>query len=258
MESESSFYLLCPSNASMNLYSDNTPGAFRINLPKRIKLRGRYEVGLAEISYPMTFDTFDKVSSYRVKTIHNGRPGSSVLTKTLYLNVEELLEEIIDKIAASQGWHAAANHVISRSFTYKKLQNRVTHNLISGLSVRLSQEVSEVLGYKDNDWISSTGVATYPPDIRNGMHQLFVYSNIVEPQLVGDVYAPLLRTVAMTANIQRGAQQETVAFDSPHYVPVITDEISTIEINIKNDSGENVSFLTGKSVCTLHFRRKTL
>ena len=257
MESESSFYLICPSNASMNLYSDNTPGEFRINLPKRIKLRGRYEVGLAEISYPVTFETFDKVSSYRLKTIHNGRPGSSVLTKTLYLNVEELLDEIIDKIAASQGWHSVS-HVISRCFTYKKLQNRVTHNLIGGLSVRLSQEVSDLLGYKDSNWISSTGCATYPPDIRNGMHQLFVYSNIVEPQLVGDVYAPLLRTVAIAANITRGAQRETVAFDSPHYVSVITDEISTIEINIKRDSGENVSFLTGKSVCTLHFRRKTL
>ena len=257
MESESSFYLICPSNASMNLYSDNTPGAFRINFAKRIKLRRRYEVGLAEISYPVTFDTFDTVSSYRLKTIQNGRPGSSVLTKTLYVDIDELLEEIIDKTSAAKNWHTG-NCVISRSFTYKKLQNRVSHNLISGLSVRLSREVADVLGYRDNSWLSSSGCAEYPPGIRNGMHQLFVYGNIVEPQLVGDVYAPLLQTVALATNIKRGAHQETVAFDNPHYVPVITDEISTIEINIKRDSGENVSFETGKSVCTLHFRRKTL
>ena len=257
MESDSSFYIICPSNASMNLYSDNKPGVFRINLPKRIKLRGRYEVGLAEISYPITYDSFNYAKSYRLKTLFNGKPGlTALLTKTLYLSVDELIQEIRAKIVLSQGWPSSTSQVAD-AFTHDKLLNRVKYNLTAGLSVRLPQEVSDVLGFKDNEWLSLSGTATYPPDIRNGVHELFVYSNIVEPQLVGDVYAPLLRTVAIPAKLERGAQ-ERMAYDSPHYVPVLMDEISTIEVNIKSDTGENISFATGKTVCTLHFRRKTL
>ena len=256
MESDSSFYIICPSNASMNLYSDNKPGVFRINLPKRIKLRGRYEVGLAEITYPITFDTFNSVEAYGLKANYKGNYGiTACVPKALYLSVDELITELIPKISTSQGWRQT--HHLVRSFTYDKLRNRIIHRLIDGLSVQLSQELSEILGYKENDWLSSSGTATYPPDIRNGLHEFFVYSNIVEPQLVGDVYAPLLRTVAIPAKLERGAQ-ERMTYDSPHYVPVLMDEISTIEINIKRDTGENISFATGKTVCTLHFRRKTL
>ena len=47
-------------------------------------------------------------------------------------------------------------------------------------------------------------------------------------------------------------------YDSTHYVPVNTDTFDNIEINIKNDLNENVSFKTGKVICKLHFRQKAL
>lgn len=255
MESESSFYVLCPSNASMELYSDNTPGYFRINLPKRLKLRGRYEVGLAEITYPVTWDTFQEAKAYRLKTKYAERTGQGILTKTLYLTVQELLQELIVK--ASSSLSVSTVH-LRNIFVYDSFKNRVQHAMPSPFKVRLSQSVSDALGYKNNDWLEGKGEAAYPPDIRLGMHTLFVYSNIVEPQLVGDTYAPLLRAVAIEDDKKRGAQYQRSTYESPHYAPVITDEISTIEIFIKDDSGKTVVFATGKTVCTLHFRRKTL
>ena len=45
------FYLTLPSNASMNMYPDNTLA----DLPQRIDLSGEWECGLAEIQYPHTW-----------------------------------------------------------------------------------------------------------------------------------------------------------------------------------------------------------
>ena len=82
-----------------------------------------------------------------------------------------------------------------------------------------------------------------------------MYCSICEPQIVGDGYVPLLRTVFLSG--KHGEMINNI-FDSPHYVSVNTDIIDTIEINIKNDLNENVSFKTGKVICKLHFRQKTL
>ena len=42
-------------------------------------------------------------------------------------------------------------------------------------------------------------------------------------------------------------------YDSPHYVPVNTDIIDKIEINMKNDLNENVLFKTVKVICKYTF-----
>ena len=47
-------------------------------------------------------------------------------------------------------------------------------------------------------------------------------------------------------------------YNQPLYVPVNTSTFDTIEINIKDDTGQNVSFKAGKVICKLHFRQKAL
>ena len=56
MES-SSFYITLPSNASMDYYSNNTACCYQIRMPRTFYLKGKYEVGLAEIQYPHTWAT---------------------------------------------------------------------------------------------------------------------------------------------------------------------------------------------------------
>ena len=86
-------------------------------------------------------------------------------------------------------------------------------------------------------------------------HSLYVYCNVCEPQIVGDAYVPLLRNVAI-----KGAHGEyvTKTYSEPHYIPVNTDAVDMIEINIKDDTGYDVSFASGKVVCKLHFRNRAL
>lgn len=255
MES-ASFYILCPSNASFNLFNENTASEYKIALPKRIYLQGHYEVALVEIQYPVTWNTFNEDRAYRVKvqSTEDGSYGESQLTKTKYSSARELTHEITRALTRS------TNNTKSflDAITHDTLSNRVEYNFEKyKLQVRLSKSVLDTLGIANRgSWMQGKGAATYPPDISYGFNSLYIYCNVVQPQIVGDVYAPLLRTVAIPVVGRGHIIQKT--YDQPHYVPVSTDELSTIEINIKDDTGTNVSFASGKVICKLHFRQKAL
>ena len=52
---ENQFYIVLPSNSSMDVYPNNTTACFTVNLPQEIRLKGEWEVGLSESHYPLTF-----------------------------------------------------------------------------------------------------------------------------------------------------------------------------------------------------------
>ena len=90
-------------------------------------------------------------------------------------------------------------------------------------------------------------------DLQRGFYSFFVYCDAVEHVVVGDVKAPLLRTVNIT-----GKEGLTVnrIFQMVQYVPVQRKQFSKIEIDIRDDTGHPVPFQRGKVIVTLHFRRK--
>ena len=51
-----SFYLQCPSNASMKLFPNNTLAEYTVHLETPLEVNGAYEVGLCEIQYPQSWD----------------------------------------------------------------------------------------------------------------------------------------------------------------------------------------------------------
>jgi hypothetical protein len=108
--------------------------------------------------------------------------------------------------------------------------------------------------YSRNDnrieWIH---VAAGPPDLRAGLYSMYVYCDVVAPQVVGNVNAPLLRVV----NVQ-GSHTDIVdkVFTNPHYVPVLKREFESIEINISDDAGVPVNFKYGKIFVKLHFKKQ--
>ncbi|CAB4016293.1 Hypothetical predicted protein [Paramuricea clavata] len=82
---------------------------------------------------------------------------------------------------------------------------------------------------------------------------MYVYSDIVDVQFVGDVKVPLLRIVNIEGEYGKNIH---ASFRNLQYVPVKVNSFESIEIHIKNDRDESVSFASGKSVATLHFRQK--
>jgi len=86
------------------------------------------------------------------------------------------------------------------------------------------------------------------PDIHNGFETLYIYCNKIEPQIVGDVVAPLIR-------IGRYSDVVEKTYDFSHYLPVLVKDITGIKINIKYDLNELIPFISGKVIVKLHFRR---
>ena len=89
-------------------------------------------------------------------------------------------------------------------------------------------------------------------DLRRGFESLYVYSSIVEPRIVGDKIAPLLRIVPITG---RHGEMVAARFDHVQYMPVLSREFEAVEIEIRDDTGRPVPFERGKVTMTLHLRR---
>ena len=70
-------------------------------------------------------------------------------------------------------------------------------------------------------------------DLRRGFESLYVYSSIVEPRIVGDKIAPLLRIVPIT---ERHGEMVTTSFDHVQYIPVLSREFSSVETEIRDDT----------------------
>ena len=92
------------------------------------------------------------------------------------------------------------------------------------------------------------------PKIISYHHQMFIYSSIVEPVIVGDSKVPLLKSVW----IEKHEADEVVQIvaDNPMYLPISTSCINNIEINIRDDNGKLIRFpIDSKTHLTLHFRK---
>ena len=84
---------------------------------------------------------------------------------------------------------------------------------------------------------------------------LFVYCDIIKPNLVGDTEVPLIRRVEIPSNKRFGHQIEII-YTRPEYFPLVSHEINSIEIDIKDDGNRNVDFAFGRVYLKLHFRKK--
>jgi hypothetical protein len=123
--------------------------------------------------------------------------------------------------------------------------------------VRISEHLKYMLGFDDKDvdefLAGNKYLARFPTDLRGGTDSLYVYCDLVEPQVVGNVRVPLLRTVAVTGNYGQVIDQ---LFHSPHYMSLQQTSFSSIHITINSDTNEPLRFQFGKSVIKLHFRKR--
>jgi len=95
--------------------------------------------------------------------------------------------------------------------------------------------------------------AEHPPDMKAGLYALYIYCDIVENQIVGDSLVPLLAKVPILG--EYNSVSYTV-FNPPMYLPLLRQEIETVEVEIKDDANNQIPFQYGKVVLTLHFRRR--
>jgi hypothetical protein len=87
--------------------------------------------------------------------------------------------------------------------------------------------------------------------------KLFVYCDICEAYVTGDVQSPLLRIVPVESresNYAYGTNQ-VKHFSVPFYIPLRQTRFRRIEIDIRDQLGKKIPFESGTLTVTLHFKR---
>lgn len=145
-------------------------------------------------------------------------------------------------------------------FQYNKISNRFSMTLKSfSYTVKFVGGLEHILGFRQRKFTIAPGgkadfIAKYPPSMFAGSHTFFIYCSICADMDVANVKVPLLRTVAIKTKANFG-DVVSVNYKSPIYVPVNTNYINSILIDIRNDMGKRIHFTEGKTQLVLHFRR---
>ena len=101
----------------------------------------------------------------------------------------------------------------------------------------------------------------FPVDLCSGKHLIFIYTNIIEYQYVGDTKAPLLRVIDSKQRLKNGSVCELepthrIVFSNLDYKKHLSNTIQSISIKLRTKTGELVTFLgTGKVILTLQFKK---
>jgi hypothetical protein len=85
---------------------------------------------------------------------------------------------------------------------------------------------------------------------------IYVYCNLVEPQIIGDTLAPIIRMVNTDFQQYSFGENVTKSFASLQYVPLMKLSFSTVKIDLRDNTGNLIPFCSGHSAVTLHFRRR--
>ena len=138
----------------------------------------------------------------------------------------------------------------------KKIKVSVLHKKIGWIN--FSNHLAYMLGFS-NSFQSIFEAryleSEYMPDMSAGINMLYVYSDIVQPQLVGNSFSPLMRLIHVEGT--HGSSVEKVFFNR-QYIPIMLKDFSEVEIHIKTDGNQYVEFDSGKVIITLHFQRRRI
>ena len=251
------FYLTLPSDSSAASFPDNTIARYVTKLPERIQLDGDYEIGLSEISYPHSWyiiDNRDERFWIGALNFATGEFAEMAILETGYYKdpetfIDNLTQQTTKAFTSIDGFFV--------NFSFVKGTDRIRMQVKNSDSILavIAPDLLEFLGFRRQLIVSKNmdRHGTFPFDLNRGLHLAYVYCDLVVESTIGDTRAPFLRVLNVSGEKDRHVQ---ITYVRPHYVPVRRREFDTIAITINNELGRPMPFELGKSVVTLHFRRR--
>jgi hypothetical protein len=279
--------LISNSDRSLELYPDNTVAKFRTKLFNEITLHGPHEIAITEFQCPVSFRNIDSneydvcMLDTTINTIPRDRNAktATVTIRDNDTNPEDMQIQSVTSQRA-QGWaivrtippgyYASAKEVANvindmdicqkkLAMFYDSLSRRVGVSMnAKGMQFFFSPKLYKMLGYKpDTPYVTANSAAPYPPSMFHTIPtQLFVYCDLVEPQLVGDSKSSLLRVVGMDYELDslNNGKLFTKIYDTPDYLPLLKNSFDTIGIDIRTYEDRPVPFHSGPSMVKVRIR----
>ena len=146
-----------------------------------------------------------------------------------------------------------------------------------GLSLE-DEEVPSILGFKGTKDISNPGfihigyksensgnslnrhVGYFPVDITCGSQLIFVYIDIIEHHNVGDVRAPVIKTIESERRLRNGRINTVTpiqhkSYTNLDYKPKLSNNIQNIQVELRNETGKLTPFIgSRKIIASLKFQ----
>ena len=280
METIDNFYITLPSNVKGHLTLANTTSKWQTPLPSPITLLGGdWEVCVCEVHFPHTFYNLGpRAAEEHTMTFRYPRPK--------YIPPDDASDSLIEVLRAQylrKGTHRSTHTRLTHGFylpqdivkamnaklslinfkgrfLFDKPTSRMGILLYPHESITTTQEFSTLLGFKKKAYENNKPnkkklvKANKPIDLEASTSFIYLYSSVVKKMLLGDIYAPLLRVITISSHFGERVHKQ---FRQLYYHDVAVNTINSIEISLRNDQGEQFQFQYGKSIVTLHFRKKS-
>ena len=201
-----SFTIELVSNASGELFPDNTLSSFTNFLPERLNLEGQWEVAISEISYPSMYQNttegkfkfFDEKRSKSTSN-YNLEPG-------LYTSIRDIVEAM-NRLIQERNNHNETCITVKVSRKTQKVVILLANDS-SGIAF-CSTDLGHIFGNNvGNEFgVLMIGKGPHEPEFAYDIvriHSLMIYSNLVEYSIVGDTKTPLLRCFPLISKLKGG------------------------------------------------------
>ena len=194
------------SNASAQLFPDNTLSSFTNFLPEQLNLDGQWEVAISEISYP---SMYQNVTEGKFMFFDKKLPKSSefyYLEPGLYPSITDIIEAM--NILFQERHNHSENCIkVKVSQRTQKVEIYLA-NEGSGLAF-FSTDLGHIFGSNvGNEFgVMLRRKGPHKPEFAYNIvriHSLMIYTDLIEYNIVGDTKPPLLRCFLFVSRLKSG------------------------------------------------------
>ena len=267
-----SFTIELISNASKELFQDNTFSSFTNFLPEQINLEGQWEVAVSEISYPSMyqnktegkFNFFDEKLSKSMNP-YNPKPG-------LYTSITDLVEAMITVIQERNNNNETCITVKVPRRT-QKVQTLLANDT-SGLAL-CSTNLGQVFVNNVGNEFGVLMTEKCPHQLEfaydiDRIHSLMIYGDLVEYNIVGDRKPLLLSCFPFISKLKggdiitTGQYMNYQTFSNLQFIPLLKNSFHSIHIDLRDKYCEKIPFVSGgitrfvlmfRRKCNIHFQQ---
>ncbi|GFY50519.1 putative uncharacterized transposon-derived protein F54H12.3 [Trichonephila inaurata madagascariensis] len=206
-------------------------------------LNDEWEIGLVDFIYPHTWYNIRENNNLFGFDLSDGKSIARRIPQGYYESIPDILDGMY--------LEDFKNEI---EFHYHPVVKRVKIKTKGHAKIFLNKGFSKLLGFEPGE-IKGKVESPYIADPNASFPLIYVYCDLIEPQIVGDVQAPLLKIVKVEG---KDGEVVNAHYTRPHYVPVIRRHFQTVEMVLRFHSEELVPFERGRVIAVLHFRMRQI
>ena len=244
-------YLYLPSSVK-NKEIDNTISHFttKLSTPIHLSEGWGYEVALVKLIYPSTamniYDGQLEFYSFAIKRIDYGRIPAGFY---------KLPENFINAFNVAIG---------DEDRKYYKLTSDITRKIFilecstpagdkTKPQIHLSQNLQAITGLNEKMERGGTYTSDATWDVTGGLHNMYLYSDAIKNTNIGNTVAPVLSVVSYRPDSEFQVEYQP---KNLIYLPLSTDFIQTVLIEVTTKTGQYFPFSSGELLVVLHIRAR--